>query len=359
MESKYSQIYNHLYEAILSGKYMPGDILPTEKDMVKQYGVSRITIQRALQMLVDLGYIERIAGKGTFVKANSSVLVQKNVAVIVPINNPEMTMVVSGIQQALEHTNYTAKIYFSNEKGISDCELIASIVEEGIEGIILYPRSRTKNAAFYREIVKKVPLIFIDKCVDGVVTDSVMPNNFEGAYEMVNYLVQEMGHKKIAYVDWGREDLTVIERKRGYMHALADNDIRIDESIILSANPGVGSVKEELGKVIKTFLSSPEGKDVTAFFFYTDEVALNGSYYINQMNKRIPDDISICGFDNSYLGRSMMPSLTTVAQDFSEIGLEAARLLIDRISNKRRLHSVVYVDTSLKKRDSVKNLNEV
>lgn len=358
MESKYAQIYNHLYEAISSGKYVSGDMLPTEKEMVKQYGVSRITIQRALQMLVDLGYIERIAGKGTFVKAMSSAIKQKNIAVIVPINNPEMTLVVSGIQQAIEQTNYVAKIYFSNEKQLSDCDLITSILKEDIEGIIIYPRSRTQYAAFYREIGKKIPLVFIDKCVEGVVTDTVMPNNFEGAYEMVNYLIQENGHKRIAYIDWGKEDVTVIERKRGYMHALVDNNIEIDESIILSANPISGAIKEELGSVVKEFLSSPEGSDVTAIFFFTDEAALHGSYYINQMNKRIPDDISICGFDNSYLGRSIMPSLTTVAQNFSEIGSEAARLLIERISNQKGLHSVVYVDTEIKKRDSVKNLKD-
>lgn len=358
MAAKYAQIYNHLYEAISSGKFSPGDMLPTEKDMVKQYGVSRITVQRALQMLVDLGYIERIAGKGTFVKAVSSAMVQKNIAVIVPINNPEMTLVVTGVQQALEQTNFTAKIYFSNEKKTSESDLIKSIIDEGVEGIILYPKSRTENASLYREISKKMPLVFIDKCVDGVVTDAVMANNFEGSYEMVNYLIRENGHRKIAYIDWGREDLTVTERKRGYIHALMDNGIKVDESVILNANPETGSVKEELGNILKEFLSSPAGKEITAIFFFTDEVALNGSYYINQMNKRIPQDISICGFDNSYLGRSIMPSLTTVAQNFSEMGSEAARLLTERIQNNRGMHSVVYVDTEIKKRDSVKNLNE-
>lgn len=358
MESKYVQIYNNLYEAISSGKYKPGDVLPTEKEMVKQYGVSRITIQRALQMLVEIGYVERTAGKGTFVKAASSALTQQNIAVIVPINNPEMTLIVNGVQQAIEQTNYTAKIYFLNDRKIPECDLIESIIEEGIEGIILYPRSRVNNAVFYREISKKIPLVFVDKCVEGVGTDVVMSNNFDGAYEMTDYLIRENGHRRIAYIDWGKEDTKVIERKRGYMHALIDNNIEVDESIILSANPENGSVKEELGRVVKEFLLSPAGSDVTAIFFFTDEAAFNGGYYINQMNKRIPDDISICGFDNSYLGRSIMPSLTTVAQNFSEIGSEAARLLVERISNKKGLHSVVYVDTQIKKRDSVKNLNE-
>lgn len=360
MASKYKQIYNQLYELISTGKYRAGDTLPTEMEMVQEYGVSRITVQKALKMLVDAGYIERIAGKGTFVKqfydANKK---RKSIALIMPINNPEMTLLLNGVQEVTNQSDYEIKIYFTNKQISSEPEVVENAMKDGVEGIIIYPyTSASDNACFYRRVQRKIPLVFVDKRVDGVVTDTVMSNNFEGAYEMVDFLIRQNGHRRIAYIDWGRPGETSDERKSGYIQALVDNGIAVDEAIIMNASPSEKNVKASLENIINDLFSDPKRSDVTAIFFFTDELALSGSYYINRMQKSIPQDISVCGFDNSYLGRSVIPSLTTVAQDFAEIGASAARLLIERICNDNGTRSVIYVATKIIKRDSVRNIKE-
>lgn len=352
MSSKYKQIYNQLYDAISGGKYSGGDLLPTEMEMVRDYGVSRITVQKALKMLVDEGLIERIAGKGTFVRQLSDARKKrKSIALIMPINNPEMMLLLNGVQEACKQTDYDIKIYFTNKSVENEPDIVDSAIKDGAEGIIIYPYSRIHNARYYRRIQRKLPLIFIDKRVDGVITDTVMPNNFEGAYEMVDFLIRANGHTRIAFIDWGDPGVTSDERKNGYIQALTDNGISVDEELMVVA-PG----KKGIETVFEKIFMKPSWSDVTAIFFSTDELALNGSYYINRMQKSIPEDISICGFDNSYLGRSVIPSLTTVAQDFTEMGASAMRLLIERMSNDDGSRSIIYVPTKLIKRDSVRDI---
>lgn len=353
MDAKYKLIYNQVRDMITSEKYGPGDMLPAEMKMVEQCGVSRITIQKALKMLVDEGLIERISGKGTFVKQTSVVKKdQKTFALILPINNPEMTLLLDGAQKQAESNGYDIKIYFTDKRVEYEPEVIASAIKNGASGVIIYPYSSRRNVQYYRSAYRKIPLVFIDKRVNGVVVDTVMSNNFEGAYEAANYLIR-CGHKHIAYMDYDSEDISLMDRKNGYLQALTDNGIEKNEKLIIHLK-GKKEVEEAFGH----FFADPASDDVTAFFFGTDETALNGIYYLNQLGKSVPSDISVCGFDNSYLGRSVIPALTTVAQDFSGIGANAAKLLFEKIEGGNDNCNVVYVPAKLVIRDSVKDLTK-
>ena len=173
------------------------------------------------------------------------------------------------------------------------------------------------------------PLVLVNRFEERDVDkmDTVSVDSYGAAYNGVRYLIRA-GHRRIALA-YGREELYLYrERYRGYCAALKDNGIPYDESLIMRQVGDTGSFYQSTQELMRL----PQPPD--AIFATSDPKAFIVMHALHDMGVRIPDDVSVLGFDNVSLSSMMEPPLSTIAQPLYEMGAVAARNLIHQIHYK-------------------------
>lgn len=186
---------------------------------------------------------------------------------------------------------------------------------------------------------------------------SVSSDNYKGAYEAVNYLI-ENNHRNIGFIGAKNSDV-VHERYKGYCRALLDNSIPLKSEFIITK---FNSIVEDEPTILKeedanNILQSLVSNKVTAIFCVNDLIANIIMKVAKDTNISIPDDISIIGFDHIQFENIPYPNLTSVAQNFDLIAKETVNLLINRIRKpkEKNVNSII-VPTKLYKGNTVKSI---
>jgi len=162
---------------------------------------------------------------------------------------------------------------------------------------------------------------------EGENVSSVSINNVEASKEVVDLLIQN-NHKQIAMINGRREAAVSVERYKGYIKSLGKNNIEIKDEYIVYADFLEESAYEKTKELLNKY---PE---ITALFCASDMMAFGAMKAIKEMGKKIPEDISIVGFDDTPLSAYSSPALTTVSQDFYLMGKEAAKQLFKMIKKQ-------------------------
>ncbi|MCD7745071.1 MAG: LacI family transcriptional regulator [Lachnospiraceae bacterium] len=198
-------------------------------------------------------------------------------------------------------------------------------------------------------IKSNVPVVTIDHVFDNRI--AVVSDNVNGMASLVDY-VCEMGHTKLAYIH-GESTSVTRSRLGSFYRSAARHGIEIPEEYVRSSEfRDTGSAK----RITAELLSLPEPP--TCIFYPDDYAAVGGLRAIWERNLRIPDDISIVGYDGILLNRVMVPKVTTLRQDTAEIGKLAADRLVNLIEKPRTtLVEHIVVPGTIVEGDSVKKLN--
>lgn len=195
--------------------------------------------------------------------------------------------------------------------------------EENIDGIILI-NTHDRDEGLKRLIEKKFPVVVIGK-ITGERVVQIDIDNFKSAKEAVEYLIK-LGHRRIAVITHAATIYCASrDRLDGYLRAMQDAGIGIDEQLIK-----IGNFTEESGYQAMNELLRMD-KRPTAIFAGNDVIAYGAIKAIRDMGLKIPEDVSIVGFDDDYLSRYLNPPLTTVAVPAEGLGSEAATLLMNMI----------------------------
>lgn len=220
------------------------------------------------------------------------------------------------------------------EQRVDGLLLIGTVLEESIEQI-------------QRQVT--VPAVLIDGYAPNLPFDSVLIDNFAGAYSAVDYLISQ-GHRHIGLIGWHKNcHPSLEERKEGYLQALKDNHISCSyiEETILQRNEAIAAFRQ-----LKA--SSPE---VTAIFACNDDSAIGVMGAAREMGMRVPEDLSIVGFDNVDMAHTTTPTLTTVHVHKAWLGILGVRHLIDRALNQDQPKITTRVTTQLLIRESVTSIS--
>lgn len=363
----YQHIVNTLKLKMDSGELQPGNQLPTEAEISKQFKVSRITSKRALTELENEGLIYRIQGKGSFVNEISQPLLRpvvkasKEILLILPFtHNPGLGDYEKGINEFLATTNYTLNI--QSNTMISQHKLLQSALQSANSGLILYPVSSNSDLSIlYQYHLLKYPLVTMDKTVDGIQFQSVISDNLNGAYLACKHLIDN-NHKKIAYLSSLKVETSssIRERYFGYLSALYDHNL-IDYSVnnlterFLTHDSDIG--KNNGRDYYLQFIQSILEQGITGVVAENDLIAIEVIQIAKQMGLSIPDDFSIVGFDDIHLASFVEPKLTTISQDFEKMGYLAAQLLITTIESPQTLPKEnIIVPVQLIERQTVKKM---
>jgi len=194
-----------------------------------------------------------------------------------------------------------------------------------IDGLILIAPTLTSEAA--KILPGHTPFVAIHANVELPNVVNIETDEERGAYEVVRFLVSE-GHQRILHVS-GEAGLVGSDRRlRGYKRALASAHIGVDESLIIPA----GFCSDDGYRAMRTWLQNHSGELLPhAVFCVSDGVATGCLEALSEVGLRVPDDISVAGFDDTLSARTTLPQLTTVRQPLRAMGNRAVEVLLDRI----------------------------
>jgi len=303
----------------------------TIQDVAKAAGVSVSTVSRVLNGKVDVAsetqarilYIIDDLGYTTNLAARSMRSQKKNlVGLIMPdIAYPFAIEVMKGVNRAIAESEFDLLVYTTGDvrksgRAFHEQKYVSLLTNSISDGVILV-------APVAGEFNIDAPIVSIDPLASNPNYPAVHATNYQGAVEAMEYLLG-LGHKRIGYIS-GRAELESSNRRlMGYRASLEKAGLAVDEKLIASGDytteTGVSGTRQLLA------LENPP----TAIFASNDQMAMGVFQVAQELGMRIPDDLSVIGFDN--ITESKYMGLTTVDQFISEMGFVATQMLIKLIN---------------------------
>lgn len=234
--------------------------------------------------------------------------------------------ITAGIEEILAQNGYTLILGKSNFNPKKEISYLKLFQERKVDGMILAAISReTLKELILIEKNKKIPIVLVDVHSDGKDVDSVKVDNKKGAGLAMNYLFS-LGHRRIAFIS---DKIVTRERKIGYENALKKYHLPLNENLIIESS----FISEDAGyqgvKQLLQLSNSP-----TAIFCARDLIAAGAISALVESGLKVPEDISVIGFDDINLAKFLNPPLTTIAQPKEKIGRIAAKRLLEKIRSK-------------------------
>lgn len=277
------------------------------------------------QALRDLGYRpSRVARRLRMNNGRAHL-----VGLIIPdIQNPFYAEIARGVEDAAYAAKYALLLCNSDENPDKERFYLDVMRDESVDGIVLPPFDDTDFAVI--EMVKTgMPVVCVDRSLAKVKTDLVEVDNYQGALEAVNHLLDK-GHTAIALIEGRTQVSTSRERRRGYLDALAARGIAPRKEFMRA-----GDFKQESGRVLATELLGLR-KPPTALFVCNNLMTVGALAGLHQRGLRVPGDVAVVGFDDLPWAEALDPPPTVVRQPAHEVGRQAMELLLKRIMDPGR-----------------------
>jgi LacI family transcriptional regulator len=234
----------------------------------------------------------------------------------------------------------------SNESYIREVKNIQALLASRIDGLLVSVSKETRDFSHFKNIKKKnIPMVFFDRICEEIETDRVIVDDFQGAYMAVEHLIAT-GCKRIAHLSTNQNLLIGLNRYEGYIKALKDHDLPIDDRLIVRCD--TNKAARLVTKRLIYELHPPDG-----IFAVNDQTAIGALQTVKENGLKIPEDIAIIGFSNDIYTTMTDPPLSTVDQFGYQMGQKAARMLLDRILSRENLSpSTEVIETQLIVRES-------
>ncbi|MBO5219738.1 MAG: GntR family transcriptional regulator [Clostridia bacterium] len=332
-EKLYQKIYGDLLDGIESGSYPAGSRLPTEHALMAQYGVSRITAIKALNLLRENGYIERRPKVGSVVRSFSPAAGSLgNIHFLTVGSNNSVPGLYEAICDEAALLGMGVVMYNSHHSGEAEREHLRAIRERKVPGVICYPlNAEMESVSEYAELVRAgIPLVSVDKRIrsPGAVIPCVTTDNRKAMYDLTSWLIETMGHRRIAYCCALLSQANARYRQRGYTDALITHGLAFDAALVDALECRVMPYRAnrmEYELFLSHLVNLPDPP--TAIVCECDYVAFQVMRSARTLGIAIPETLSVAGFDNVDMSDMLDVPLTTMKQDFSRIGRAAVRQL--------------------------------
>jgi DNA-binding LacI/PurR family transcriptional regulator len=337
----YTKIEKYIINLIDQGSLQVGDHLPPERELGKKFNASHVPVRQAIESLINKGILERVYNKGTFVKSSRARTKTNTLGILYwpdDINfyrSPFYSAILSGIKLQAERAEkillfrsmldyYQSKKTKDVFKGLMaevDGFIILEMIQDMYEDIIIAIREMEKPA-----VVLAASNLPPD--IDGVIFD-----HYGNTKRVFQFLIDN-GHKRIGYLfrqsKFYDEDSLLGDRKAAIRETLEENGVRFDEALLRSyprATEGaaIGTTLQEL----------MNGKNpVTAIACFDDSAAYVVYDQARQLNIRIPEDLTVIGYDNLREEPYVYPLLTTLHLPIMELGVVGVRRLLEKVDEQ-------------------------
>ncbi|MCW3091484.1 MAG: periplasmic binding protein/LacI transcriptional regulator [Ferruginibacter sp.] len=335
---------------------MPKHRFVTIKDIAKVLKISVSTVSRALRDTYDVNQETRTkvmeaAAQMNYKPNYNAIGLAKgsshNIGIVIPfITNYYFSTVITGIQEVAFSKGYNIILFISNDSPERELSIIQDLSISNLDGLMVTISSDSDSCEHFQKIIDQgIPVVFFDRVANKIKTSKVMQDDFYGAIEAVEHLI-ENGYKKIAHIA-GPKGLIFTERRlQGYLGTLKKNDLPIREEWIIHS--GFSQVHGE--EDTRQLLNLDERPD--AIFAVNDRKAIGAMLVLKTNKIAIGKDFGVVGFTNDPMSTIISPALTTIAEPALEIGRKSCELLIKHILKKNFIFEEVIIPGRLIVRES-------
>lgn len=361
----YQQIQDYIRHVIASENMKPGDRIPTEKELMDQFHVSKITVANALTGLANEKLIARVPGKGSFVaeeadylpgaqpsasshKGRERTLATGMIGVIMPTIHDYFAMrLIEGIEQALSDEGYRSMIMLTDGKLDKEKDAIKDLKALGAEGLLIFPIDEENyNEEILGMKLSGFPFVLIDRYLPGVETHYIAADGRRGTRLAVEHL-WELGHRDIAICsDSPLQTVTVQERIEGYIDALKDKGALINPAHMITDFKPLNVLKDAEAHPLYRYIRN---RMVTAYISLNGRLGVQIYQMAKQAGLRVPDDVSIVSFDDPTSIVEEFSIFTHVKQFERDMGYQAAGKLLEvlRGSGEAKSYSKILIEPEL------------
>lgn len=318
----------------------------TIKDIARLCGVGVSTVSRAINNHPDINeetktMIMQIIKDHNYIPNNSARNLKRSdadvIAVMIKgITNPFFSKMIKTFEREIKKNKYSFILQRVENREDEIDVAIELVKEKKLKGIVFlggyfsHPEEKLQQL----QVPFVLSTIGTTQKLDESICSSVSVDDYVESYKMVDYLCK-LGHQKIAILAAARDDESIGKlRLNGYIDALKDNGIAVDENLIRFTQDGADGYSMENGyRLAKELLTSNE--DFTAIYAISDSTAIGACKAAFDAGKKIPEDYSVAGFDGLDIAHYYNPSITTIKQPVEEMAEETIKILFDVINQRK------------------------
>lgn len=282
--------------------------------------VAEETRERVLQIIAELGYKPNLFAQGLAGGQSRTIGVLTQL-----IGSPFYDVILRGILKGIDGSGYSPLFADGGWEAEKDLVALKMFAERKVDGLILLNGHAPESLLV--ELAGQIPMIVLGRMIPALEEQCLPFDDFEAARKATHFLI-EAGHRRIAHVAGLNVHEDAMERRDGYLAALEQAGIRSDPELIIE-----GDFTEPSGMMAAEMLLM-RGHVFSAIFAANDQMAYGARLALFRRGLRVPEDVSIVGFDDQAPSAFMIPPLTTIRRPPLEIGEAAGRALIDLMQGK-------------------------
>lgn len=310
----------------------------TIKDIARTLDISVSTVSRALRDTHDVSKETRekvltMAGQLKYKpNFNARGLVNHhshNIGVILPfITNYYFSTVITGVQEVAWSNGYNIILYVTNDSPERELSILNNLSYSSLDGLLACVSSHSDSCEYFQDIIEKnIPIVFFDRIQTNINTSKVMQDDYNGAFEAVEHLI-ENGYRKIAHISGPRGFALTENRASGYRDALKKYGLPVKDEWMINSGFSQQEGEADADKLFQ-LAETPD-----AVFAVNDRKAVGAMLTLKKLNLKIGEQIGVIGFTNDPVSSLISPGLSTMAEPALEIGKKSCELLIQHMTKK-------------------------
>lgn len=275
----------------------------------------------------------------------------KTIGVVIPeLNNIFCTQIITGMEDVLRNHGYATIVCDCRTDKNLEKQAVEFLYRKRVDGIINMPVNADGSHLISFQKANK-PIILIDRKINGIDCDCVLVDNLTAVRNAIQILI-ENGHTRIGMIGGPVDIFTAQERLLGYKLALMDAGIVPEDQLIEQGDYTINSGVRCLEKLVK------RNQDMTAVFVANYEMTMGAVIGVNELGIKIPEELSIIGFDNAEFARACKPKMTIVTQPMEEIARNVAELILKRIEENKEVqqYQILKLQTDIMEGNSIRKL---
>lgn len=349
-ELKHEVLTETVRESILRGEFKPGDMLPSQNDLCRSFGVSHHTVREAITSLVHEGLLYRIQGKGTFVADQPRT--PKTIAAVMPhlhqfgdleygVGFNLMPFLVQAIEREAKKHGAKLVLYLSDDSIENERENLLNLIEHKIDAAVVFYTGGDDNLDCIDKVkASGIPLVFVDRYLAGMDVDYVVSSNFDAAYAVTRQLTG-WGMERIFYLTEGGALTSRLDRARGYTQAMRDCGL---EPLVRIAAPSpemFGRVDPPEVVAVDALMTQLLDEAQSPFAVFTESAALLGGAWRSIRELGIPEsDLALACFDHPVVSIPDEVALIHVLQPLAELGSRSVQIAMGRLDGDSQPHRI-------------------
>ncbi|WMI67733.1 LacI family DNA-binding transcriptional regulator [Mangrovimonas sp. YM274] len=310
------------------------------------HSISKKTIQKVKEAAKEMGYSPNTIAAS--LRNNKTYTIG---VLISRINRPFISDLISGIEERAQKSGFNIIITQSNDSYENEINMAQALYNSRVSGVICSLAMETKDTEHFKQFIdKNIPIVFVDRVPKDIETYRVMIDNYSAAYKATKHLI-EQGCKRIAHFAGSQYMNIYSERKRGYMEALRDHNLDIDENLIIYFNTLSYEEGEKATKKLLKMQNPPDG-----IFSANDTTGVSAIQIAKKMNVKVPNELAIIGFNNDPIASIIDPGLSTVTHPAFKMGQTSAEKIVNHLKNALNddITEITFLNTEVLVRESSK-----